>query len=108
LIFLNFIFFFRNKKLEEFESLLNNIITENDCREILASHLSCVNKESFENNKVYLIDLFNFVTKSLLIGVKSFYVPNINVKEELKKLDDCTSSVRLQSRYRTNIVYNMD
>ncbi|CAG8658064.1 7300_t:CDS:2 [Rhizophagus irregularis] len=96
------------RNLEEFESLLNDIITENDCRQILASHLSCVYKESFEGNEVSLNELTNFVTKSMLIGIKSFYIPNFNVKEELKKLDYCTSSVRLQSRYHTNIVYNMD
>ena len=88
--------------------MLNDIITENDCRQILASHLSCVHKESFESNRVSLNELFNFVTKSLLIGIKSFYIPNFNVKDELKKLDHCTSSVKLQSRYHTNIIYNMD
>ncbi|RGB23614.1 hypothetical protein C1646_774246 [Rhizophagus diaphanus] len=98
---------FRNIGLEEFENLLNNIITENDCRQILATHISCVHKEYFENDQISLNRLFDFVKKSLLIGIKSFFIP-LDVKDELKKLDNCTSSIKLQSKYYTNIVYNMD
>jgi hypothetical protein len=92
--------------LEEFESLLDEIITENDCRQILASHLSCAHKESFENDYISLNELVIFVKKSLLIGIKSFYIPKLNVGNEFKKLDHYTSSVKLQSRYLTNIIYN--
>ncbi|UZO17770.1 uncharacterized protein OCT59_009110 [Rhizophagus irregularis] len=98
---------FRSIRLEEFENLLDKIITEDYCRQILATHISCVHKESFENDKVSLNKLFDFVKKSLLIGIKSFFI-SIDVKGELKKMDNCTSSIKLQSRYHTNIVYNMD
>jgi hypothetical protein len=93
--------------LEEFESILNETITEGDCRQILASHLSCAHKTSLENDRIGLDELINFVKKSLLIGIKSLYIPRFNVINELKKLDHYTSSVKLQSRYLTNIVYNM-
>ncbi|PKB97287.1 hypothetical protein RhiirA5_433423, partial [Rhizophagus irregularis] len=96
-----------NIGLEEFENLLNNIITENECKQIFATHISCVHKEYFENDQISLNRLFDFVKKSLLIGIKSFFIP-LDVKEELKKLDNCTSSIKLQLRYYTNIIYNMD
>ena len=105
---INNLIFSRNIELEEFESLLNEIITEKDCRQILASHLSCVHKESFENDHIPLEELIIFVKKSLLIGIKSFYIPKLNVGDELKKLDRYTSSVKLQSRYLTNVVYNIN
>ncbi|PKC14472.1 hypothetical protein RhiirA5_409345 [Rhizophagus irregularis] len=99
---------FRNIALEGFEGLLDEIITENDCRQILASHLSCTHKETFEADHISLNELVIFVKKSLLIGIKSFYIPKLNVGDELKKLDHYTSSVKLQSRYLTNIIYNMN
>ncbi|RGB32189.1 hypothetical protein C1646_670307 [Rhizophagus diaphanus] len=59
---------FRNIALEGFEGLVDEIITENDCRQILASHLSCTHKESFETDHISLNELVIFVKKSLLIG----------------------------------------
>ena len=77
MILIIFLFTFRNVVPEEFENLLNKFITKDNYRKILASYLSCVHKESFENDQIPLNELNNFVKKSLLIGIKSFFIPKL-------------------------------